>query len=740
VTAAHLPEPGDDDVARILAAERWLPGQPDEPPTDGPLAAPARPGGSVPAPAGPVRYRAVLDALDEVVFQTDAAGVWTFLNDAWTKITGFGVAETLGTHFLDYVHPDELTATVELFRSVIEGGLDHCHHETRYRTADGGYRWLELRSSVLRDPGGAVIGNVGTILDITARRQAQEQLADQARVLEMIACDKPTDETLQVVALLLAQHLRCRVAISIAPDAEDGDSGGVLAVGRPDGGAEEAGGLQAVPAGGRHVQVAVTARNGSLIGRIVVFDRDRPGRRLDQAETELLERCATLVAIAVERGRADAAARHLALHDPLTGLPNRTLYQDRLQQALTAAKRNQGRVALLMIDLDHFKMVNDTLGHETGDRVLREVARRLVASLRTSDTVCRLGGDEFVVVLPDLAEVGDAEHLARKVYSALRQPLDLDGAKLHLEFSVGIGVSALAGSEATTLLRQADVAMYRAKRGGGPALYDPLSDAGRLKGIDLAGELLQAIEREQLVLHYQPRIDLRRGEVVGLEALVRWRHPTLGLVLPDLFVPLAETTSAIKPLSLWVLRRALADRRSWHDQGIDIAVAVNLSTRILHDVELPDLVRGAIEETGVDARGLELEITESTVMADPEGALSAMSRLAAAGVAFSIDDFGTGYSSLSYLKRLPARSLKIDKSFVLHMDTDERDASIVRSAIELAHSLGMDVVAEGVERASVRRMLALLRCDEAQGFDIARPMPAHAVPTWFRTRTPPPRR
>jgi EAL domain-containing protein (putative c-di-GMP-specific phosphodiesterase class I) len=340
------------------------------------------------------------------------------------------------------------------------------------------------------------------------------------------------------------------------------------------------------------------------------------------------------------------------------------------------------------------------------------------------------------VVLPDLAGVDDAGHLARKVYAALRQPLDLDGVKLHLEFSVGIGVSSLAGSDPTTLLRQADVAMYRAKRGGGPALYDPHSDSGRLRGIDLAGELLTAIDADQLVLHYQPRIDLRRGEAVGLEALVRWRHPTLGLVLPDLFVPLAETTAAIKPLSQWVLRQALADRRRWLAEGIDIAVAVNVSTRVLHDAELPELVRQACNGDGPDARGLEMEITESAVMADPERALSAMSRLAAAGVGFAIDDFGTGYSSLSYLKRLPARSLKIDKSFVQHMDNDERDASIVRSAIELAHSLGMDVVAEGVERASVRRMLALLRCDEAQGFEIARPMPAHAVPTWVRAHTP----
>jgi EAL domain-containing protein (putative c-di-GMP-specific phosphodiesterase class I) len=279
------------------------------------------------------------------------------------------------------------------------------------------------------------------------------------------------------------------------------------------------------------------------------------------------------------------------------------------------------------------------------------------------------------------------------------------------------------------------VAMYRAKRhGGSPAVYDPESDEQRLRGINLAGELRQALDRDEFIVHYQPKVELRGGGIAGVEALVRWCHPELGLVPPDLFVPLAEATAVIKPLSLWVLRRALADRHHWSEQGIDVVVAVNLSARILHDAELPDLVGQALDATAVDGGSLELEITESALMVDPERALAAMSRLTSAGVGFSIDDFGTGYSSLSYLKRLPARALKIDKSFIQYLDSDERDASIVRSAIELAHNLGMEVVAEGVESPTVRSLLKALRCDYVQGFHEAPPMSAEQLPGWIRAR------
>lgn len=725
----------------------------------GPDGPPGVPGGARQTPDDPQRYRAVLDNLGEVVFQTDAAGNWTYLNAAWTAITGFGVEETLGTGFLGYVHPDEREATIALFVAVISGGADHCHHATRYLTADGGQVWLELRSSVLFDDRGAVVGNAGTIIDITERRRAEEQLAEQARVLELIACDKPLEEVLGALAVLAASHLHARVGVSVLPGDSDpqrqglahAELEGVLAVGRPDGRLESTApaelgsgasqvearvgddGARSSAAAAPQLDVPIAASGGRRLGTLAVFG---PVSRVNEAGRLLLERCAQLAAIAVERRHANARARHAALHDPLTGLPNRTLYADRLAQALAAARRHRGSVAVLMIDLDHFKMVNDTLGHDAGDDVLRKVADRLCAALRRSDTVCRLGGDEFVVVLPHVERVHDAQRMAGKLWRALREAVSVGDVQLSLEVSIGLAVSSPVDDDPAALLRRADVAMYRAKRDrGGPALYDARYDEGRLRGLNLAGELRQAIEDDQLLLHYQPKVDLREGRVVGVEALVRWRHPALGMVAPDLFVPLAETTAVIKPLSLWVLEMALRDRAEWARQGLDIAVAVNLSARVLHDTDLPSLVGHALERAGVDGAQLELEITESALMADPERSMLAMARLITAGVTISIDDFGTGYSSLAYLKRLPAASLKIDKSFVAHMDTDDRDASIVRSAIDLAHDLGMGVVAEGVESAGVHRMLATLSCDYAQGFHVARPMPAAALPAWLRERT-----
>ncbi len=711
----------------------------------GPEGPPGVPGGAMRTPAGPARYRAVLDSLNEVVFQTDPVGNWTYLNRAWAEITGYPVEASLGRNFMEFVHPDEREKTIALFQSVVEGGKDHCHHETRYLVADGSYRWVELRAAVLFDEYGQLAGNAGTILDITERRLAQDQLAEQAHVLELIARDKPLEETLGALALLLARHTGGSVGVSVLPAAVRdgvrngwaGGTGALLAVGRPNGSLETSSSLRASGPEGEELhfrlKVPVHASGGTRLGTVVI-SHENGKLALDEAGKTLVERCAHLIAIAVERQRAGEAARHHALHDPLTGVPNRTLYQDRLQQALAATRRHGTRVGLLMLDLDHFKMVNDTLGHETGDHVLQLVSERLSGALRSSDTVCRLGGDEFVIVLPDLAGPEDAQRMARKVCAVLRDPLDLNGVKLHLEFSIGIALSTV-NTDPAALLRQADVAMYRAKKGGGgAALYDPRSDEERLRGINLAGELRHAIDDDQFVVYYQPKVELRGGAVAGVEALVRWRHPTLGMVTPDMFVPLAEATAVIKPLSLWVLRTALAESRTWRDQGMDVSVAVNLSARILHDAELPDLVGEALASTGAEGRRLELEITESALMVDPERAMSAMSRLTAAGVAFTIDDFGTGYSSLSYLKRLPAHALKIDKSFVRSMDTDERDASIVRSAIELAHNLGMRVVAEGVENHTVRSLLKALRCDYVQGFHDARPMPADQIPGWLKQR------
>jgi diguanylate cyclase (GGDEF)-like protein len=429
---------------------------------------------------------------------------------------------------------------------------------------------------------------------------------------------------------------------------------------------------------------------------------------------------------------ASARLRHQAEADALTGLPNRNRFQRDLRRALMKAG-DDTRVAVLLLDLDGFKEVNDTLGHHTGDLLLRQVGPRLRDSLPPGATVARLGGDEFAVLLPAVADPEAALAVADGLAVALARPFELDGTSLHAEASVGIALSPDHGRDGATLLQRADVAMYEAKRAGARSrVYDPADDPYSASRLMLLGELPRALERDELVLHYQPKIGLADGRPVGVEALVRWQHPQRGLLSPGEFVPLAERTALIRPLTLWVLERALRQAREWRAEGLELEVAVNLSAASLLDGSVPHDVARLLGASGVPPSGLALEITESLIMADPVRAGEVLRLLNAMGVALSIDDYGTGHSSLAYLKRLPVCELKIDRSFIGAVATDARDASIVRSTVELGHTLGLRVVAEGVEDAAAQRRLAALGCDLAQGYHICRPAPAAEIARWAR--------
>jgi diguanylate cyclase (GGDEF)-like protein len=413
--------------------------------------------------------------------------------------------------------------------------------------------------------------------------------------------------------------------------------------------------------------------------------------------------------------------RRQALHDALTGLPNRTLLHRRAARVL----RGDDTAAMLLIDLDRFKEVNDTLGHDTGDALLIEVAERLGSALRRGDTLARLGGDEFAVLVGGAPDRAAVVELAGRLQDALRRPFALRGVAVELEASIGVALYPQHGATAGTLLQRADVAMYDAKRGGhGIATYAPERDPYSADRLGLLAELRRAIEHDELVLHYQPKLSLDSGELTGVEALVRWQHPTRGLLPPDAFVPLAERTGAVADLTRWVVDHALAQHRAWREQGIDVPVAVNLAAANIVDVTLPAGIAELLARHGVAGDRLECEISEHTVMADPVRASDVLAGLRAIGVRLSLDDFGTGHSSLAYLKRLPLDEVKIDRSFVGGMAHDENDAVIVRSTIDLARNLGLRVVAEGVESAEVMDALAGLRCDVAQGFHISRPLPA----------------
>ena len=439
---------------------------------------------------------------------------------------------------------------------------------------------------------------------------------------------------------------------------------------------------------------------------------------------------------AVHRGGRDAIAKqHQALHDALTGLPNRELFRDRIDQAVSRSRRDGDAAVVMIMDLDHFKEINDTLGHHMGDLLLQEVSRRLRVALRDSDTVARLGGDEFGVLLPRAKTTEDATIVAQTLLAHLREPFVLEGMRLEIDASIGIALHPMHGEDNETLQQRADIAMYSAKQSGrGFALFEPELDRHSPRRLALAGGMRHAINEGQIQLYYQPKADLRTGRIMGVEALARWDHPEFGIVGPSEFVPIAEQTGLITPLTSFVLDAAIRQVRTWKDSGLELSVAVNLSARSFLDTQLAVEIPRLLARWDVEAEQLELEITESMLMTDPARAEATLTRLSQIGLTLSVDDFGTGYSSLANLKRLPVDVIKIDKSFVMEMAVDASDAAIVRSTIDLAHNLGLKVVAEGVESEDAWRQLETLGCDFAQGYYLSRPLPAEAATRLIRER------
>ena len=426
------------------------------------------------------------------------------------------------------------------------------------------------------------------------------------------------------------------------------------------------------------------------------------------------------------KGQADSLA-HRALHDSVTGLPNRVLFVDRLEMALAGLARRSSQVAVLFLDLDSFKLVNDRLGHEAGDELLKEIARRLRQVMRPSDTVARFGGDEFTVLAEGYTSEAQVVATAARIHTALGEPFLLDAGEATIGASIGIALASGAGTDAEPLIREADAAMYRAKRAGGSRheLYDAGMRQRAAMRLRTESALHQAIEREEFMVFYQPKIEIATGEIFGVEALVRWQHPDRGLLGPGEFIALAEETSLIVPLGAWVLREALRQGREWrsrHAAAACLTMAVNLSARQLGRADLCDVVAASLEEADVDPALLCLEITESVAMEEAEATIASLRRLRDLGVRLAIDDFGSGYSSLSYLRSFPVDILKIDRSFVQGLGRDRRSASIAGAIVSLAHALDLTAVAEGVETEAQLAELRGLGCDVAQGFLFARPV------------------
>ncbi len=471
----------------------------------------------------------------------------------------------------------------------------------------------------------------------------------------------------------------------------------------------------------------IMTNNGEVLGSFAIYNRSEG--EPSEAERRVIDGAVHLAGIAIQRHRDEARIRHMAHHDSLTGLPNRTLLQDRIRKAIEQARRAGGRTAVLMVDLDHFKDVNDSLGHYEGDRLLQEVAERLARCVREADTIARIGGDEFAINMPDLEQANSVSVVARKILAQLEQPFILGGHSFRIGASIGISLFPDDGGDVHELLRAADASMYVAKeqgRGDYRFFTEELNTAVHER-MTLVSELQQAIQRQEFILHYQPLFNLSNGQLVGAEALLRWEHPVRGLLGPGHFLHILEEHGLMEEVGAWVLRTACAQNAHWQAEGLPMMpVSVNVAADQFYRTDLVEQVHLALQQNDLPAESLVLEFTESALLKDTDSVLVAMDRLRRMGVRLALDDFGTGYSSLAYLHRFPVDQLKIDRSFIQSEAPAGTPSSIIRSIVHLAADLGLDTVSEGLETPEQQAFVQSLGCERGQGFHLGRPMPADA--------------
>ncbi|MEQ1742169.1 MAG: EAL domain-containing protein [Candidatus Nitrotoga sp.] len=483
--------------------------------------------------------------------------------------------------------------------------------------------------------------------------------------------------------------------------------------------------LDALQRGYRSMGIFPLMRNDQPVGLFTLYASEP--NFFDREEIKLLTELTANISYALEYIEKEDKLNYLAYHDVLTGLPGRTLFHDRLVQAVTNAHRHGDKLGVLFIDLDHFKNINDSLGHHAGDMLLKQVAALFTSCMREDDTVARLGGDEFVVILASMASEDEAWMVSQKILKLMTEPFTIEARELFITCSIGIALYPKDGEDAKALLQSADGALYLAKNKGrnNAQFCTAEMNTRALERLTLENELRQAINRREFLLHYQPRVDIVSSEITGMEALVRWQHPVQGLLYPTKFIPVAEESGLIVPLGEWVLRTACEQNKAWQLAGLKpVSIAVNLSARQFKQQDLVELVSRILQETELDPSYLELELTESMVMQNVEAAIITLNQFKAIGVKLSIDDFGIGYSSLNYLKHFPIDFLKIDQSFVRDITTNLDDAIIAKIIISMAHDLGLRVIAEGVEAEEQKSFLCLHRCDEMQGYFFSMPVPA----------------
>jgi diguanylate cyclase (GGDEF)-like protein/PAS domain S-box-containing protein len=667
----------------------------------------------------------LLDRLDGMVYRLRVDPDWTieYVSDGSAPLLGLAPARLAGQARIVYDRmvdaSDRQRVRAELYRALIEGRPFEV--EYRLRRPDGAAKWVLERGAAFRDRHGRRMLE-GFVEDITDRHRAVEALANAERRFRSIF-ENTMEGIYQTTAegrFISANPALARIYGYESPEELMGS----------------------LAASGRSLYVDSTRRADferlmREVGSVTQFESQahrRDGTVIWVSENARVVRAADGRALyyegtvedITERKRYQAELEFQATHDALTGLPNRGLLEDRLRQAIGFAHRTGSLVAVAFIDLDRFKVINDSLGHGSGDELLVRVSRRIRGALREIDTVARQGGDEFVVVLAEQPTVESVVAVVERIIAEVAQPVTIDGRELYVTCSVGVALYPNDGGDVTTLLRNADAAMFSAKERGRNSFqfYAPNMNALALERLALEGSLRRATEREEFEVHYQPRVDIRSRKIVGMEALVRWRDAELGFVPPAKFIPVAEEANLINQIGEQVLRAACRQARYWVDLGFDeLSVSVNLSARQFRQGRLVETIRSALAETGLEAERLELELTESTIMGHGQEFVAMLAELKSLGVRVAIDDFGTGYSNLSYLSRFPIDALKIDRSFVSEVATDQQHALLAKAVISLGHSLRLKVVAEGVETAEQLDFLRHHGCDEVQGYFFSRPVP-----------------
>jgi diguanylate cyclase (GGDEF)-like protein/PAS domain S-box-containing protein len=672
-------------------------------------------------------FRSIFENAPIGMTLTDAQTTVQRANPAFCRMLGRAEAELAGRPFTEFTHPDDVAENVRLYRALVAGESDGFQMEKRYLRKDGGLLWTQLNVSALPAKGGAPRSTIGMIEDIDARKRTEQALLESERRFRALAESSPD-------AILIHQDLRivfvnrAMVSLMRARDAAE-------LVGRPSTFMLKDDYLEV--ARRRSLALYAGERQPRTEQVYVRMDGTPVNVEIAAAPTVIDGKPAAQVTVRdiTERKRSESRIEYLATHDGLTDLPNRNLIHDRISQAIAHARRSERQIAVMYLDLDRFKVVNDGLGHAFGDAVLRAVAERLTQAVRESDTVARQSGDEFLILLADLRRSADVYIVAQKILEAFARPLVLQEREIHLTFSIGVSLYPQDGQSAEALIGNADVAMYRAKDAGRNAyqFYTREMSEDTQRRMELETELRSALARGQLALVYQPKTELASGRIVGCEALLRWTHPSLGPVPPARFIPIAEESGLIVPIGDWVLRTACAQGKAWQDAGLaPIALSVNLSARQFLQQDVVALVMAALAESGLPPARLELELTESLIAQDVEKAIATLGRLKEAGVRLAIDDFGIGYSSLSHLRRFRVDTLKIDQSFIRNLDSSVDDATISLAVIALAHNLRMTAVAEGVETESQYRFLLLNRCDEMQGYFFSKPVPAQEMEAMLR--------